>query len=292
MLNARLNELGACRARLDKATFVKQLCSAWHDGLKPENVISGFKSTGIYPVDSSQYPQTRFDARLLKRYHNWVQSGKPSEVMVELATSISTPSKAKTGRPQPAAETGTEATEGNSEVEAVEQLQSTPSSYPDSTATCKCDELGPVPHNAPPGTRWKPIWNLVAEENDVFGTSFEELLLDRIKPKSTEPKPKRMKVDLTAKLVTHHEYLAALKEKEEKVSKKQKKKKNEDEEMATSLVSDKDADNGAREDEREESEKEEEAEQQEEESFPTTQRQVISFLKENLESLKPSSKRR
>ena len=95
MLNERLNQLGASRSRLDKATFVEQLCKVWHDGLKPTNIIAGFESTGIFPVDPSRYPEKRFDTRLLRRYKSWVDAGKPAELVEDLATSISTPSKAK-----------------------------------------------------------------------------------------------------------------------------------------------------------------------------------------------------
>ena len=55
MLNSRSNTLGSSRARLDKATFVDQICEVWHDGLKSSNIVSG--STGIFPVDLTQYPE-------------------------------------------------------------------------------------------------------------------------------------------------------------------------------------------------------------------------------------------
>ena len=84
MLNDRLNELGP-KARLDKATFVDKLCEVWHAGLKSENIISGFTSTGIFPVDRTKYPESRYDVRLLARYERWVSAGKPVELQYDLA---------------------------------------------------------------------------------------------------------------------------------------------------------------------------------------------------------------
>ena len=48
VINTRLNELCASRARLDKAAFVDNLCSVWHQGLKPSNIVTSFQSTGIF----------------------------------------------------------------------------------------------------------------------------------------------------------------------------------------------------------------------------------------------------
>lgn len=50
--------------------FVDLLCSIWHDGLKKENIISGFYSTGIYPPNKFKYPRDRLDPEKLKRYES------------------------------------------------------------------------------------------------------------------------------------------------------------------------------------------------------------------------------
>ena len=49
------------RQNLRKDLFVKLLCSVWNKGLSKENVIAGFKATGIHPVDSTKYKVTRLD---------------------------------------------------------------------------------------------------------------------------------------------------------------------------------------------------------------------------------------
>ena len=53
------------------------LCEIWHDGMKPENAISGFSSTGIWPVNCEKYPLQRYDTRILSKSYKWVESGKP-----------------------------------------------------------------------------------------------------------------------------------------------------------------------------------------------------------------------
>ena len=83
---------------------------------------------------------------------------------------------------------------------------------------------------------WKPRWELVPENLDAFPQeettppelalkkSFEELALEKIKgPADRVPAPRRMKVDLTAKIITQKEYLEAIKRVEEKKKKTTKK---------------------------------------------------------------------
>ncbi|KAJ8888588.1 hypothetical protein PR048_008080 [Dryococelus australis] len=46
---------------LQKNEFVNLLSEVWAEGLKPENIISVFRSTGIYPTDRNKYPVPRFN---------------------------------------------------------------------------------------------------------------------------------------------------------------------------------------------------------------------------------------
>ena len=94
MLNAMLNEYGP-KARLDKSMFVNKLCEVWHTGLKAENIMAGFQSTGIFPTDRTKYSDNRFDIRFLKRFNNWVAAGRPADLKYDLATAVSTPQKVK-----------------------------------------------------------------------------------------------------------------------------------------------------------------------------------------------------
>ena len=45
LLKERVN-LFAARSQLSEGDFVNHLCKIWRDGLKPDNIISGFASTG------------------------------------------------------------------------------------------------------------------------------------------------------------------------------------------------------------------------------------------------------
>ena len=80
LLASRTNTLGL-RECFSKPLFVDLLCSIWQERLSPENAISGFKATGIFPVNRTKYPKERMDPRLLKQYENWVKSGKLKELM-------------------------------------------------------------------------------------------------------------------------------------------------------------------------------------------------------------------
>ena len=45
LFQERVN-LFAAKSQLSKGDFVNQLCKIWRDGLKPDNIVSGFASTG------------------------------------------------------------------------------------------------------------------------------------------------------------------------------------------------------------------------------------------------------
>ena len=52
LLNEWVVERGS---KLTEANFVNLLSKVWHEGLKPSNVLSGFRTTGIFPVDRKKY---------------------------------------------------------------------------------------------------------------------------------------------------------------------------------------------------------------------------------------------
>ena len=84
------------RETISKSVFVDLLSEIWHKCLSSTiNIISGFRATGIYPINREKYPQDRFDQRLLKRYKNWVDLGRPEDIKEELSTAMNTPQKGK-----------------------------------------------------------------------------------------------------------------------------------------------------------------------------------------------------
>ena len=65
-LNARINEFGLTK-KADKAEFLNLISSIWHIGMKESNVIAGFETTGIWPLNKEKYVKSRFDIHLLKK---------------------------------------------------------------------------------------------------------------------------------------------------------------------------------------------------------------------------------
>ena len=67
------------REHLRKDLFVDMVSSVWLTGLSPDNVVAGFRATGIHPVDRSKYNTSRLDKLKLKTYSDWVEAGKPAD---------------------------------------------------------------------------------------------------------------------------------------------------------------------------------------------------------------------
>ena len=238
-----MNFLGP-RDTISKSVLVDILSEIWHNCLSSSNIISGFRARGIYPINREKYPQDRFDQRLLKRYKDWVDFGRPEDIKEELSTAMNKPQKGKL--PSSLNETAASDIEAtakvineinngnvefmaqqiNHELEAPSDLSIVQkhTMKPSCSSTqqlqselrCYCAELGPMPANIP-GKIWVPAWTL--QENK----SFSELVLDKMKGPTNKPPTKRRKVDRKTAVISDPEYaekLRKIKEKEE--SKKQK----------------------------------------------------------------------
>jgi hypothetical protein len=53
---------------LKRAEFVDLLCEVWPEKLSSSTIKSGFRKTGVFPLDSSQFPRTAFQPSKLKAY--------------------------------------------------------------------------------------------------------------------------------------------------------------------------------------------------------------------------------
>lgn len=53
---------------LNRKIFVGLLADAWKTYLPSNNIISGFRETGCFPVDSSKFPKAEYDQNKLKRF--------------------------------------------------------------------------------------------------------------------------------------------------------------------------------------------------------------------------------
>ena len=133
--------------------------------------------------------------------------------MIALATSVETPRK----EPQTETTKSRKLPPKKITFNANQQTTSTPNS------SFQCHYTLPIPGPPPKGFVWKPRWELVPENLNAFPQeetappepalkkSFEELSLEKIKgPTDRAPAPRRMKVDLTAKIITIKECLDAI----------------------------------------------------------------------------------
>ena len=73
------------------------------------------------------------------------------------------------------------------------------------------EELGPIPFSPPDGKRWIPVWTLIDSSSaPITDHSFEEVILNRIKPSEAKEPMKRRKIpDPHAKVITHFSFVEA-----------------------------------------------------------------------------------
>lgn len=181
---------------------------------------SGFRTTGIVPVDRSKYPCDMFDSRLLKRYNMLVELGKPEEMVADIIGCTETPSKLKP------------ASDSQNDFEDV--CTSTPSNTADAPLSespslsvsdnCReCESMGPKP---PPikGKVWVRGWTLIdaPKQQEVRERSFEDRVLDRMKGPQVKKAPQpRKKINKKTKVLTDQAYLGELKRIEDEAKQKQ-----------------------------------------------------------------------
>ena len=55
-LNSMFNEFRA-KITMKKPTFVTKFCVYWYEGLSERNIVTGFATTGMHPVDNKIYPK-------------------------------------------------------------------------------------------------------------------------------------------------------------------------------------------------------------------------------------------
>ena len=182
MLNDRITTYGT-RNRIDKSEFVDLLCEIWHDRVKPENVASGFSSTGIWPVNREKYPLC-FDARILSKYYQWVESGEPplnwhnvNAPFNHESTNTSSESLPKSSPLTPPQGVNQKISKGL--TPALTNIEKVPNIQYDDHIMLT---LGPIPHEPLGGFYWKPNgWKLEPFQGSN-GSNFEEIFLNKIKP--------------------------------------------------------------------------------------------------------------
>ncbi|KAJ8934271.1 hypothetical protein NQ314_013481 [Rhamnusium bicolor] len=68
LVEYRKTQMGLSSGRITKAQFSELLKNVWMSGIIPANIISGFVSTGLCPVDATKFPEDEFDPALLRKY--------------------------------------------------------------------------------------------------------------------------------------------------------------------------------------------------------------------------------
>jgi len=55
--------------RVTKSKFTEILGRLWSEGMKSQNIISGFSSTGVFSVDKTKFSLSDFDPIVLNEYY-------------------------------------------------------------------------------------------------------------------------------------------------------------------------------------------------------------------------------
>lgn len=162
--------------KMNKADFSNILGQVWLSGLTKKNILSGFSSTGIYPVNSTAYPVSRLNPDKLQRYNMLHRLSAASEA------------------------------ESEAELEFGEKQNNTLTcDRATSTPLLDMQEKASTPRKSP---RKLGV-------NSTGNKSFEEILLSKITPRHTV-QGKRRKIDMDAAVITSDDYMKQIKLKEGK----------------------------------------------------------------------------
>lgn len=183
---------------LTKCDFANLLCSVWEIGLPSKNIIAGFKSTGIFPPDSSKYPVDRLNPDKLSRYNAGLPMDLASSTPNLVAVSNSNVGLREMNEQPP------------EDVMTLSPHLTTESTNRNEVEQCSSDLTHPSEEfNMPSTSHEASHCNL----NTARKRSFEELLLSKLK-KTSPPNAQRRKIDRNAAVITSEEYLKAITEKE------------------------------------------------------------------------------
>lgn len=93
--------MGKGTGRLTRSQFVEMLRDVWSQAMKKENIISGFKSCGIFPVDESKFPTTAFKKEQLDAYLETISKTAKDNTEDVGVTSSGSTSSLMMPQPQP-----------------------------------------------------------------------------------------------------------------------------------------------------------------------------------------------
>ena len=198
----------------------------WHIGIKENNVIAGFETTGILSSNKEKYDKSHFEMRLFQKYQKWVESGKPE---LDWASYDNTAQECS-------AVDFKNLNESNISLDKSAIIKNQSSSHQSSTLHQSEDNnylqdvlniLGPYLFDYSPGFKWVAGWKLepiqnqlnengmnTSQVNNIENKSFEELLLDKIKPLKKSPRKKHRNINLSAAVISDPKLLQQLEDKE------------------------------------------------------------------------------
>lgn len=73
-------QMGQSHQRLSKKEFVEMLGEVWRLTMTPANIKTGLKSTGLFPVDAKQFPESKFNPVDLNKYKKKKEEEKKKQV--------------------------------------------------------------------------------------------------------------------------------------------------------------------------------------------------------------------
>ena len=222
-LTMNVHQTGA-REPLRKADFGNLISKIWRKGLSEENIISGFRATGIFPVNASKYKVDRLDKVKLKTYKRWESLGKPvnEDGSPFLTSQESTTDGASQEAaveppttPDPLPETSfTSPTSSKSDQSSARRLPFTPPPF--SEAQSPRMLIRQLQNTAPTGMKYSIT--LVPQEDEI---SFEAVIKSRGRPSSAQSQPqKRHRISMHGAVLTDQEFLEKQIEKEQQKKKK------------------------------------------------------------------------
>lgn len=217
-------KLGTGTGRLGKSEFAELLGVVWTQAMKPDNIISGFRTTGTFPVESLRFPISEFSAEDLRMYKENLNKKQEINDHIQESATQSQPLIVKVPNVASSVASNTEAQNApstssyhNEESDTVPivisdiEIQETPREE-----TCKldCESSNPVVQET----------STVSQLNEVKRIFFEKP--DGDVPNNETVKPTyniRLKQRAYGEVLTTVEVLQRLKEAEEKKQLKGKK---------------------------------------------------------------------
>ena len=176
---------------MTKGEFVDQLCKVWPEKFSISNIQSGFRKTGIFPLDPSQFPSIKFNPGKLKAYNEREQT---SVELPPLQTSI----------PHVQLSSCSNSSEKSRFRETLLQLSQQLAAY---MATTSCLHADPSDTPELQSTSTQPL------QQRPTPMSVSEIFFSRITPSripQTGAAVKRKRINRSSAVLTSEEYLEAI----------------------------------------------------------------------------------